>query len=72
MEVTFKKASIEDVEGLVGLCNECFEENTSLEYAKDLFKKTESDPNNIYLIGIENGKVSPIPKLPLFVLSLKI
>ena len=57
MEVTFKKASIEDVEGLVGLCNECFEENTSLEYAKDLFKKTESDPNNIYLIGIENGKV---------------
>jgi len=63
MEITFRKARLEDVEGLIGLCNECFNEETSVEYAMDLFKKTEADPNNIYLIGILEGEIIAHTKL---------
>jgi len=57
MEVTFKKANLEDVRGIIDLCNECFEEETSYFYAEKIFKETMRDPNNIYLIGIESGKI---------------
>lgn len=57
MEVVFKKATYDDVDGIVTLCNECFDENTNVEYAKKIFKETESDQNQIYLIGIGNGKI---------------
>ena len=63
MEVTFREARIEDVAGIVNLCNECFEENTKTETALEIFRKTEKDPNNIYLIGIENGKIIAHTKL---------
>ena len=57
MEVTFRKAKREDIRGIVDLCNECFDEKTSYEYAEKVFLETAMDPNNIYLIGIENGKI---------------
>lgn len=63
MEITFRKVRLEDVEGLIDLCNECFNEETKVEYAIDLFKKTEADPNNIYLIGILDGKIIAHTKL---------
>jgi len=57
MEVEFKIASLEDVEGIIRLCNVCFDENTSLEQAQEIFKKTQEDPNQIYLIGIHENEV---------------
>lgn len=57
MEVTFREARMEDLEGLIGLCNECFSENTSIEYAKEVFLQNQKDPNTIYLIGIMEGKI---------------
>lgn len=57
MEVSFRRATLEDVESIIELCNECFDENTSLEYAKRVFLETEKDPNQIYLIGIVGGEV---------------
>lgn len=57
MEVVFKKASLEDVEGIITLCNECFNENTSFAYAKEVFKQTEQDPNQIYVIGIVDNHI---------------
>lgn len=57
MEVSFRRATLEDVESIIKLCNECFDENTSLEYAKRVFLETEKDPNQIYLIGIVGGEV---------------
>jgi len=57
MEVEFKIASIEDVEGIVNLCNECFNEQTSLEYARNMFLKTKDDENQIYIIGLVDGKI---------------
>lgn len=58
MEVNFKIASIEDVEAIVELCNECFDENTSIDHAKKVFAETLSDKNQIYIVGYisEEGK----------------
>ena len=55
--INFRQATLDDVESIVDLCNECFEEETSLEYAKRLFKETMNDKNHIYLIGIVDDKV---------------
>ena len=57
MNVEFRVATIDDVKGIVDLCNECFFEETSLEYAQDVFKKYEHDKNQIYLIGLVDGKI---------------
>ena len=42
MEVIFREANYDDIESIITLCNECFDENTSLEYAQENFKKTEN------------------------------
>lgn len=57
MEVKFRRATFDDVESIIALCNECFEEKTSLEYAKEMFKKTENDQNQIYIVGEINGQI---------------
>ena len=57
MEVKFRVASLEDVEGIIELCNECFDENTDLNYAKSIFKANQNDQNQIYLIGTINDKI---------------
>jgi N-acetylglutamate synthase-like GNAT family acetyltransferase len=57
VEVTFRKATLQDVEGIIKLCDECFNEKSDLKYAKNMFKKTEDDPNNIYLIGLINDEI---------------
>lgn len=55
-DITFRIATIDDVEAIIELCNECFNENTSLSYAKDMFEKTMHDENQIYLLGEMDGK----------------
>ncbi len=57
MNVKFKIATLEDVAGIIKLCNECFDENTSLEYAERIFKENEKDPNQIYLIGMIDNEI---------------
>lgn len=51
MEVTFRPATHADLEDIIALTNECFDENTPLEYAEKLWAQTENDPNTIYLNG---------------------
>ena len=69
MEVIFRKATLEDIEGIIHLCNKCFSENTSLEYAKKSFVQTKDDPNQIYLVGtvdhniIAHLKITVIPTM---------
>ena len=69
MKVEFRKATIDDVEGIIKLCNECFNENSSIEYAIENFNKTKDDPNQIYLIGVVDGiiiahtKITVIPTM---------
>lgn len=57
MDVKFRIATLEDVEGIINLCNECFSENTSLEYATRVFKETENDKNQIYIVGEVDGNI---------------
>lgn len=57
MEITFKIAGREDIPGIIELCNESFNETTSLDYAYRIFDETKEDPNQIYVIGIMNEKI---------------
>ena len=69
MDVKFKIATSQDIEGIIELCNECFDENTNLEYAKKIYEDNKDDPNQIYLIGIIDNnivahtKISIIPTI---------
>lgn len=53
----FRKATIRDLEDIIKLCDECFDEKTNLKKAKDIYKKTRRDKNNIYLVGMLDEKI---------------
>lgn len=57
MKVEFRKAKLKDIEGIVKLCNECFDENTDIKEAKRIFKNYRRDKNQIYLVGIVDKKI---------------
>lgn len=61
--VEFRLATLDDVEDIIALCNECFGEETPIEYAKGIFEKTKDSPNDIYIIGIMDGKIVSHGKL---------
>ena len=69
MNVEFKVANYSDLEGIIKLCDECFDEHTNLDYAKKIFEENKDDKNQIYVIGVLNGeivahaKVSVIPTI---------
>lgn len=65
MEINFRRANYDDVDAIVRLCNECFDENTSLEYAQRVFKETMDDKNQIYLVGEFNGQIVAHTKIAL-------
>jgi Acetyltransferases len=55
LNITFRYATKDDLEAIVNLCNECFEEKTSLEYAKKIYSQKQD--YQIYLIGELNNKI---------------
>ena len=57
MNLEFRIANENDIKGIIELCNECFNENTSLEYAKKIYLDNKDDVNQIYVIGILNDKI---------------
>ncbi len=57
MEVKFRLANFSDLESIIRLCNECFQEETSMEYATKIFKETEHNDDHLYLIGEVDGKI---------------
>ncbi len=67
MQVRFRIATEKDVQGIVDLCNECFDEHTVYEEAEKKFK--EKDNNQIYIIGecdgtiIAHTKVAVVPTI---------
>lgn len=69
MEAKYRKATADDVEAIVELCNECFFENTSLDYAKKMFAESEKDENQIYVVGyiddviVSHAKITIIPTM---------
>lgn len=69
MNLEFRIAKTEDIPSIVTLCNECFFEETPLEFATKVWEKTKDDPNQIYIVGFLNGilvahaKVTIIPTI---------
>lgn len=69
MEVTFRPATAADLEDIIALTNECFDENTPLEYAQKIWAENEHDHNQIYLNGylgaqlVAHVKISIIPTI---------
>lgn len=57
MEIVFRKAELEDVEKIVDLCNECFDEKTDYTTAKIHFLSSSNDDNQIYIIGQLDNKI---------------
>ncbi len=57
MNVKFNIATKEDVPGIIELTNECFNEETSLDFAYKKFEETKDDLNNIYIVGKINDKI---------------
>jgi len=69
VKVVFRRATLDDLEAIIELCNECFEENTSIDYAKKIYIEAENDDNQIYLIGlignqvVAHAKITVIPTI---------
>lgn len=69
MKVEFRIANENDLEAIIDLCNECFNETTSIEYAKKVYEETKNDKNQIYLVGevdrkiIAHTKITIIPTI---------
>lgn len=57
MELKFRIAKEEDIPELIRLTNACFDEHTDSTHALEVFQKTKNDPNQIYLIGLLDGKM---------------
>ena len=57
MNIEFRKASIEDIPELIKLCNECFNENTTVKNALKVFLENSDDKNQIYLIGLIDNEI---------------
>lgn len=57
MNVQFRIATLDDIEGIIQLCNACFGENTPLEYAQKIYKENENDVNQIYVIGVRDNEI---------------
>ncbi len=57
MEINVRLATREDVKGIIDLCNEVFEENTTLDKALESYDQTCNDSNQIYLIGTVDGQI---------------
>ena len=57
MKVEFRIASLEDVDGIINLCNDIFGEHTNFEYAKQKYVEFLDDSNQIYVVGVLDGEI---------------
>ena len=57
MKIQYFIANESHIEGIIKLCNECFEENTSVKKALEIYSKNKNDPNQIYLVAICNNEI---------------
>lgn len=57
MEIKFRLAKKSDVKDIIALTNECFDEETPLDFAEWIFGESENDKNQIYLNGYLEDKL---------------
>ncbi len=57
METEFRVATWADIPEIIALTNECFDEQTPVEYAQRVWDQYMSDDKQIYLNGYLNGEL---------------
>lgn len=57
METEFRVANWADIPEIIALTNECFDENTPVEYAQRIWGEHMQDENQIYLNGYLDGEL---------------
>lgn len=57
MNLEFREATFSDIEKIIKLTNECFNENTDLKYAQKIYNENKNDKNQIYIVGVIENKV---------------
>lgn len=57
MELSFRTANSADLQDIVNLINECFDEENTLAFAEEAWTATSSDPNQVYLNGYLEGEL---------------
>lgn len=57
MEIEFRVADRSDIPDIIALTNECFDENTPLEYALQVWDQNVNDDKQIYVNGYVNGEL---------------
>lgn len=69
MNINFRIMKKDDLEKVINLCNLCFEENTNMDYAINMYEKTKDDENQIYVVGeidkdiVAHLKITIIPTI---------
>lgn len=69
MDVKFSIMTKDDLVSTIELCNICFNEETDMNKAREIYEINKDDPNQIYLIGkmddkiIAHMKISVIPTI---------
>ncbi len=69
MNIKFSIMTESDLENTIRLCNICFNEETDITKAREIYEINKDDPNQIYLIGkmddkiIAHMKISIIPTI---------
>lgn len=57
MNKEFKIMEENELAETIELCNLCFDENTNIDYAKNIYEKSKNDSNQIYIIGKVDDKI---------------
>lgn len=57
MDLVFRRVNYDDIDRVIQLCNECFLEETNIEYARKMFEETINDKNQIYIVGTLDGEI---------------
>ena len=70
INIEFRIAKKEDVKDIIALTNECFEEETPLDFAEWIFGESENDPNQIYLNGYIDEKLVAHTKITIIPIIL--
>ena len=55
MQLIVRYMEEKDIENVINLCNECFEEPLDYDRAKNIYKEFIHDKNQIYLVSEEDG-----------------
>lgn len=55
--IIFRKATLNDLEDILTLCDNCFDEVNDVEYARRIYLNNMFDKNQIYIVGLKDDEI---------------